>query len=151
MKSVQPLSSGGLRVRGRRLAEAPPVELTKISKLFTTKIVSPRPPSTDPSILERDRLVAALLAASDRTSVTRTTEALLSTGHAIPETQEAHLQVLEHTDESRVRASLSTLDAILSREPARRRPVLEQRLKRLEESAEELSTREAATALRRKL
>lgn len=151
MKSVQPVGSGGSRVRGRHLADTrAPVE-PKLTKLFNTKIVTPRPPSTDPTVLERERLLAALLAAGDRASVTRITEALLAAGHSIPETQEAHLQVLEHTDEARVRASLSVLDVILAREPAKRRPVLEQRLKRLEESAEELSTREAATALRRKL
>ena len=37
------------------------------------------------------------------------------------------------------------------REPAKRRPVLEQRLKRLEEFADETATRDAAAALRRKL
>jgi hypothetical protein len=146
MKSAQPLDSGGSRVRGRR----GPVE-PKVTKLFNTKIVTPRPPSTDPSVIERERLVAALLGAVDRMSVTRVTEALFAAGHSVPETQEAHLQILEHTDEARVRASLSVLDAILAREPAKRRPVLEQRLKRLEESAEDLSTRQAATALRRKL
>ncbi len=145
MKSAQPLSSPGARARGR-IPVAP-----KLTKLFNTKIVTPRPPSTEPRVLERERMVAALLAALDRSSVTRATEALLAAGHELPDTQEAHLQVLEHTDEGRVRASLQALDAILAREPAKRRPVLEQRLKRIEELADEPATREAATALRRKL
>lgn len=137
----------GARVRGRTTQPVAP----KLTKLFSTKIVTPRAPSTEPRVLERERMVAALLVASDRTSVTRTTEALLSAGHDIPDTQEAHLQVLEHSDEQRVRASLAALDVILSREPAKRRPVLEQRLKRIEEFAEDRATRESAAALRRKL
>ena len=147
MKSAT-VSSGGSRARGR-IAPAP-VE-PKLTKLFNTKIITPRAPSTDPKVLEQERLVAALLHASDHASVTRATEALLQAGHPIPDTQEAHLQVLEHKDEARVRASLQALDAILSLEPAKRRPVLEQRLKRLEEFAEEKATRDAASALRRKL
>jgi hypothetical protein len=116
-----------------------------------TKIIVPRGPSLDPGTLERQRLVASLLAAQGRPAVTQATEALLAAGHPLPDDQEAHLQVLEHADEARVRASLASLAAILSHEPARRRPVLEQRLKRIEEFAEEQATREAATALRRKL
>jgi hypothetical protein len=145
MKSAT-VSSGGLRAR----RVATPVE-PKLTKLFNTKIITPRAPSTDPRVLEQERLVAALLLASDHSSVTRATEALLSAGHPIPDTQEAHLQVLEHKDEARVRASLEALDVILSREPAKRRPVLEQRLKRLEEFADDQATRDAASLLRRKL
>lgn len=147
MKSATALGSGGSRVRG---VAAVPVE-PKLTKLFTTKIITPPAPSTDPKVLERERLVAALLHASDRTTVTRATEALLAAGHEIPATQEAHLQVLEHTDEARVRASLEVLDSILALEPVKRRPVLEQRLKRLEEFADEKATRDAASVLRRKL
>ncbi|MGZ3472831.1 MAG: hypothetical protein ACXVCJ_00025 [Polyangiales bacterium] len=116
-----------------------------------TKIIVPRGLSRDAGTLERQRLIASLLAAQGRPAVTQATEALLAAGHPLPDDQEAHLQVLEHADEARVRSSLSALGAILSHEPARRRPVLEQRLKRIEEFAEEPATREAAAALRRKL
>jgi hypothetical protein len=147
MKSAQPLSSPGARARGRIAVPIAP----KLTKLFTTKIITARPPSTDPKVLERERMVAALLSATDRISIGRLVDALLAAGHEIPESQEAHLQVLEHHDEARVRASLSALDTILSREPAKRRPVLEQRLKRIEELADEPATRDLAALLRRKL
>ncbi len=158
MKSAQPLSSGE-RSRVRRVApvaEAPPVMPRlepKITRLLQTKIIVPKAPSSDPRVIERERLVAQLLAAQGRPAVTRATETLLGAGHEIPDTQEAHLQILEHTDEARVRASVAALDAILTshREQVKRRPVLEQRLKRLEEFAEEPATRDAAAALRRKL
>lgn len=150
MKSAQPLSAPAARTRHG--VAPPPVSVEpKLTKLFTTKIVSPRGPSSDPRVLERERLIAALLAASDRLTVTRTTESLVSAGHDIPDTQEAHFQILEHSDEARVRASVAALEVILAREPAKRRPVLEQRLKRIEEFADESATRDAATALRRKL
>lgn len=150
MKSAQPMSTGE-RSRGRRIAPAA-IE-PKLTKLFQTKIVVPKAPSTDPRVIERERLTAQLLAAQGRPAVTRATEVLLGAGHEIPDTQEAHLQILEHSDEARVRASLAALDAMFSsnREQVKRRPVLEQRLKRLEEFAEEPATRDAAAALRRKL
>jgi hypothetical protein len=144
--SEQPQSAGTTR-RGRVPAAAP----LRLTKLVQTKIIVPRGPALDRATLERERLVASLLAAQGRIAVTQTTEALLAAGHSLPDDQEAHLQVLEHADEARVRSSLAALDAILSREPARRRPVLEQRLKRIEELAEETATRESAAALRRKL
>lgn len=152
MKSAQPMSTGE-RSRGRRIAPTAtaPVIAPKLTKLFQTKIIVPKAPSTDPRVIERERLTAQLLAAQGRPAVTRATEVLLGAGHEIPDTQEAHLQILEHSDEARVRASLAALGAILAREPAKRRPVLEQRLKRLEEFAEEPATRDAAAALRRKL
>lgn len=132
-------------------ARVPPLVAPKLTKLIQTKIVVPRGPSTDPQAVQRERLVAAVLSAQSRPAVTQAVDALLAAGHALPEDQELHLQVLEHADEGRVRASIDALAAILGREPAKRRPVLEQRLKRLELFAEEPATREAATALRRKL
>lgn len=141
------LHSVGSTRRGRVPATAP----LRLTKLVQTKIIVPRGPALDHATLERQRLLASLLAAQGHVAVTQATEALLAAGHSLPDDQEAHLQVLEHEDEARVRASLSALGAILSREPAKRRPVLEQRLKRIEELAEESATRESAAALRRKL
>ncbi len=177
MKSAQPLSSGGQATQGRPFpsarpaparrarpaasseprsqrepaARTAPIIAPKLTKLIQTKIVVPRGPSTDPVVVQRDRLVASILSAQGRPAVTRAVDALLAEGHTLPEDQELPLQVLEHEDEARVRASLEALTSILGREPAKRRPVLEQRLKRLELFAEEPATREAATALRRKL
>jgi hypothetical protein len=166
MKSEQPLaspgrgvpkrttlgpSSGPSRRRGVSTPTAPPSKAAAFTKLVATKIIVPRGPSSDPRVVERERLVHALLAAQGRPAVTQATDALLRAGHDLPEDQEVHLQVLEHDDEARVRVSLAALATILGREPARRRPVLEQRLRRLEELAEDAATREAATQLRRKL
>ena len=61
------------------------------------------------------------------------------------------LQLLEHLDETLARASLGALAEILAREPPLKRPIFEQRLRRLEDSAEEEATRKAAADLRRQL
>lgn len=123
----------------------------KLTRLTAPKIVTPKPPPTDARSLERVRLVEAHLAAQGRLAVTRTTEAILAAGFAIPDTQEHHLQILEHEDESRARDAIGALAALLLREPPRRLPILEQRLRRLAEYAEEPSTRAAAISLARTL
>lgn len=157
MKTEQTLSPAAARptrrIAGTRAPVPPaaPAKQQAFIKLAQTKIVTPRGPATDARTIERERLVASLLAAQGRPGVTQATEQLLGAGHALPDSQEVHLQVLEHADESRVRSSIAALDALLAVEPPKRRPVLEQRLKRIEESADDVATRDAATALRRKL
>ena len=63
--------------------------------------------------------------------------------------QTLQVQLLEHFDESRVRDAMTALHELVQKEPPLKRPVFEQRLRRLEEYAEEASTRDAAKALRR--
>lgn len=149
MKSAQ-VTQGTAAQRSRR-AVVPAPAAPKLTKLFQPKIVVPRGPTTDPKEIERERMISALLAAPSRPAITAPTAALLSAGHALPESQDVQLQLLEHTDESMVRGAIESLSVILAREPARRRPVLEQRLKRIEEFADDAATRDAAAALRRKL
>ena len=124
----------------------------KLTKLVTTKIIAPKPQATDPKTLERARFLAALLLAKGRADVTRAAEAFFTAGHALDRRdQEPHLQLLEHADEGRVREAIAALADILSRDPVQHRPVLERRLSRIEESADEPTTRAAAEALRRSL
>ena len=112
MKSAEPLSTGERSLSKRRMAPvAAPVIEPKLTKLLHTKIIVPKAPSTDPRVIERERLVAQLLAAQGRPAVTRATETLLGAGHELPDTQEAHLQVLEHSDEAR-----QLLQALLGQE-----------------------------------
>lgn len=152
MKSAQ-VTQGTAAQRSRRAVvpapAAPPPH--KLVKLFQPKIVALRGPTTDPKELERERLVSALVAAQDRAGILAATSNLLAAGHGLPATQEVQLQLLEHADEAQVRAAIDSLSDILAREPARRRPVLEQRLKRIAECADDRATRDAASALRRKL
>ena len=57
--------------------------------------------------------------------------------------------MLEHFDESRARESLTTMTRLLKDQPPIKRPVLDQRLRRLEEYADEAATRTLAADLRR--
>lgn len=72
-------------------------------------------------------------------------------GIEFPSSQAVQLQLLEHVDESLAREALAALGHLLAAEPPLKRPILEQRLKRLEDSADEEATRAAAAELRRSL
>jgi hypothetical protein len=65
--------------------------------------------------------------------------------------QPVQLQLLEHHDEALVRGAIDALRGIVASEPPLKRPIFEQRLKRLEDSAEEETTRVLASELRRAL
>jgi hypothetical protein len=123
----------------------------KLSKVVTTKMVALRPLETDPTTMEKRRLLFAITYAEGRSSIQKAIDAYLAAGFPIPDSQEFHIQMLEHSDESLVRESLDRLCALLAKEPPQRRPVMDQRARRLEQFAEEPATRESACALRRKL
>jgi len=72
-------------------------------------------------------------------------------GVEFPHEQAVQLQLLEHVDESLARGAIAALGQILVAEPPAKRPILEQRLRRLEDAADEEGTRRAAAELRRAL
>jgi hypothetical protein len=86
-----------------------------------------------------------------RGAITRAADQYLRAGFDFPVEQPVQLQLLEHLDEGLVRGAIDALRTIVSNEPPLKRPIFEQRLKRLEDSAEEEATRSAATELRRVL
>lgn len=104
---------------------------------------------SDPRALERQRLLAKLLAAEGRPGVSKAANEFLKAGFAFPDEQDVHLTLLEHADESRVSEAIDALAKLLAAEPPKRRAVLESRLRRIEEYAEETSTRKKAGELRR--
>jgi hypothetical protein len=61
------------------------------------------------------------------------------------------IQLLEHENEHRARDAVFVMAELLQRESPIQRPVLDQRLRRLEEFAEDPITRDAARALRRSM
>jgi hypothetical protein len=107
--------------------------------------------ATDPRATEHERLVARLLSAEGRNAVSRAADDVVRAGFAFPDDQEVQLQLLEHGDEARVRDAIEVLARLLEAEPARRRTVLDSRLRRIEDCADEASTRELGSELRRKL
>jgi len=124
-------------------AEAEPVQRR------TARIVQVTRTDTDAEERERLRLLDRLMAAETRGAISRTAEDYVKAGFAFPEEQPVQLQLLEHFDEEHARDAISTLTRLIGQEAPFKRPVLEQRLRRLEEYADEPQTREAAAELRR--
>ena len=115
------------------------------------RIVLPPSPDEDPRNAERRQLLAKFLAATGSVSISKAANALFDAGFSLPDNQETHVQMLEHVDEQRVRDSIAKLVHIFAGELPKRRPVIEQRLRRIEEQADGDEIRLAAAALRRML
>jgi len=115
------------------------------------RIVVVARPDDDARVRERARLLDRLLRSDGRGSISRAADAYLNAGFDFPREQAVHLQLLEHWDESLARATIEVLREILVGEAPLKRPIFEQRLRRLEDMAEEESTRHAASELRRAL
>ncbi len=115
------------------------------------RIVKLSPTQADEGERLRLRLLDRVMMSEGRGAITRAAEDYATAGFTFPEEQAVQLQLLEHFDEARARSAIDTLTRLLHQQPVTKRPVLEQRLRRLEEYADEASTREAAAALRRTL
>jgi hypothetical protein len=100
----------------------------------------------------REEMHARLLKAQGSHAITDAAEAFFVAGYTLDEEdQEAWLQLLEHRDEARVREAIERLRKWYLRKPVRHKPLLVQRLRRIEDNADEAETREAASELRRSL
>ena len=115
------------------------------------RIVLAPPPQSDPKAVERQRLLSKLLCASGRPNISQAANDVLRAGHTFPAEQDVYLQLLEHSDEQRIQQAIDELSGILVGELPKRKTVLESRLRRIEEFAEEPATREAAERLRRQV
>ncbi len=100
---------------------------------------------------QRQRLLERLMCSEGRGAISRAATDYQQAGFEFPEEQEVQLQLLEHFDEGRAHEAVLTLERLLSAEAPIKKPVLEQRLRRLEEYADEPATREAAAQLRKNL
>jgi hypothetical protein len=98
---------------------------------------------------ERLRLIGKLLRSEGRAAISRAANDLTAAGFEVPVVQDVQLQMLEHFDEGHAYRALCHLGELLKVESPIKRPLFEQRLRRLEESADETATREAARELRR--
>ena len=107
--------------------------------------------SSDPRELERQRLLDRLLNAEGKPSITAAADLYFEAGFDHPRTQAACLQLLEHRNEERIRAAIATLTELLDEEVPSRKAVLDSRLRRIVEFADEKPTRAAADELRRLL
>lgn len=109
--------------------------------------------STELDEAERERraLLSRLLDSEGPSAITRAANAYRKGGFAFPEEQPVQLKLLEHTDEAEVGRALAVLGSLLDHQAPIKLPVFEQRLKRLEDSAEDPETRTRAAELRRVL
>jgi hypothetical protein len=107
--------------------------------------------AVDDAELERRHLLSRLLDSVTPGAVTRAANAYRKAGFSFPEEQPVQLKLLEHADEAVVCSALEVLTALLDQQPPIMLPVFEQRLKRLEEGAENVDTRNQAAELRRVL
>ncbi len=98
---------------------------------------------------ERRKLLGRLMASQGRGAISRAADEFLRNGFELPHEQEVHLQLLEHFDEARARESLVAMSQLLEDAEPIKKPVLDQRLRRLEEHADEAPTRDLAERLRR--
>lgn len=105
----------------------------------------------DPKEAERERLLHRVLAAEGRPSISSAVDDYVQAGFDFPQLQDVWLQMLEHRDEDRVAMAIERLSDILDDETPKRRMVLESRLKRIEEYADEQTTQRAAGRLIRLL
>ena len=115
------------------------------------RIVAAPSRSDDAGRLERERLLSRFMASQGRAMISRAADDCRRAGVEFPHEQAVQLQLLEHVDESLARGAIAALGQILVAEPPAKRPILEQRLRRLEDAADEEGTRRAAAELRRAL
>jgi len=109
------------------------------------------PAAVDDVELERRHLLSRLLDSEGPGAVTRAANAYKKGGFQFPEEQPVQLALLEHSDEAEVCSALDVLTALLDEQAPIKLPVFEQRLKRLEDGAENAETRRRAAELRRVL
>jgi hypothetical protein len=97
------------------------------------------------------RLLERLMRSQGRVAISRAADELWEGKFKAPRQQEVQIQLLEHENEHRARDAVFVMAELLQRESPIQRPVLDQRLRRLEEFAEDPITRDAARALRRSM
>jgi hypothetical protein len=115
------------------------------------RIVQAQATAVDDVELLKQRLLQRLLNAEGRGAATKAVDALDAQQIAVPDEQEFQLQLLEHVDERRARAAMDVLARLFERQTPVKRPILDQRLRRLECEADDAETRDCAASLRRTL
>jgi hypothetical protein len=127
----------------QRKRQRPPAERR------SARIVQLNGADADDAEKQRLRLLDRFLLSEGRGAISRAANEYWQAGFRFPEEQEVQLKLLEHFDESHARTALDALSRLLERESPLQRPVLEMRLRRLEEYAEDPQIREVAGVLRR--
>jgi hypothetical protein len=117
----------------------------------SARIVATSARAVDTGRAERERLLARFMGSQGRAMISRAADECRRAGVEFPREQAVQLQLLEHVDEGLAREAIGVLAELLAGESPTKRPILEQRLRRLEDTADEEATRTAAAELRRAL
>lgn len=126
-------------------------EADELPKKRDVRIVQRKLDEVDDAEKARRKLLAQFLASEGRAAITRAADAYLTAGFALPREQDAQLKLLEHFDETRAREALNVLRDLLAEEAPRQLPVFRQRLRRLEDYADDAVLRAEAAELRKTL
>lgn len=132
--------------------ESPPPSVDKRKDVpRSSRIVAPQSDTRSEREIEQDRLLDKLRVVEGRVAITKAADELFKGEFTLPQADQLlQLQLLEHSDEARVRSAIEALSKILEQEPVKRSTVLDSRLRRLEELADDAETRTAASALRKR-
>jgi len=96
-------------------------------------------------------LIERLVRSQGRGAISRAADDLWECQLVPPKEQRVQIQLLEHENERRAQDAVFVIAELLQKERPIQRPVLDQRLRRLEQFAEDPITRDAAGALRRSM
>lgn len=99
----------------------------------------------------RQAALKELRSAIGRSDVEKALKAYFAVDDALPRDPDALLNVLLHSDEALVRDAIELLGSLVEERPIKRQELLRQRLRQIEDLAEEDRTASAAESLRRKL
>jgi hypothetical protein len=129
------------------ISDAPPAD--DAAPRRAARIVQVQAAGPDDREKQRLRLIDRLLRSEGRVAITRAAREYEAAGFDFPIAQDVQLQLLEHFDEDCAHRAICHLTQLLSQEAPIKRPLFEQRLRRLEEFADDAETRQAAAGLRR--
>lgn len=134
-------------VSGVSSADAPTGEgkPRRVARIAQTRAVA-----LDEREARRQQLLERLTVIEGRSAISRVADELLEAA-PIPEEQQYQVQLLEHVNEERALEAIEVLSRLLADKAPIKRPILERRLRRLEDEAEEASVRERARDLRRQI
>lgn len=137
--------------RASDVANVPSTPAAAPAPRRAARIVATSSQAVDAGRAERERLLARFMGSQGRAMISRAADECRRAGVEFPREQAVQLQLLEHVDEALARDAIGVLGEIFAAEPPAKRPILEQRLRRLEDTADEAATRSAAAELRRAL
>ncbi len=151
--SAKPRSLRGASFQEHGLSDGTVAGATEpaLKKRRQARIVQRSTEQIDEVERSRLRLLSRLMASEGRAAITRAVDEYLAQGFELPAEQDVQLKLLEHFDEAKARQAIKQLAELIQSEAPRQLPLFRQRLRRLEDHADDVVTREAAAELRRSL